>query len=160
MAQITESKLDRELIRPDRGVLRYTGKVPADFVAPEGTLVLFDGTDITSAEHVDGDDDSALFPLVTPRYADDVVPMYGFQRSAYGRDEHLTVFSGYMVELDVLEADTSGYAFGEPAYAVDNATVANAAGDGSGGSYPLVGPVYEIDAEKETVTVLVQGIER
>jgi hypothetical protein len=130
----------------------------------ENTLAQVDPTTgengtATPVDHSDGDDDSGLLILASKRHQDEDAFAGGQQRVGQGKTQRVELTHGYLVELEVAEADAGdNYNVGDTVYAVDNETVSASQGDGSGGNYAEAGTVYQVLDTNGTVFVYVPGI--
>jgi hypothetical protein len=141
----------------DRRVIQHI-PIASGAVLPAYTLAEINNGELEAVDHTDGDDDSAVrLRAVLKHMAEGDGAISNTTREYPGGDELAGCFSGVLLELEVDEADTSGYAVDAMAYAVDNETVSNTQADGSSGSFAPIGPVYEV--RSDSVVVLVSGID-
>ena len=157
---VTEDRIDVFVNVLDRRVIDSIPLADGEIIYA-GTLAAVSGGEISSYEHTPGDDDSGLQLRAVLKHMERGQGAISNLTATYpgGPQDGVQAFSGVLIELETHEGDTTGYDQGATVYAADNASVTLSQGDGSGGTYPIAGRVYDINAADDTVKVLVEGID-
>jgi hypothetical protein len=157
MAAATADRLD-VFVRQLRNSLKHDLPVanPESDEFYESTLAEVNANgELEPLTHAAGDDDSGVVALAILGRQDDEPFTGKFQRGRGGGDPLATAHSGALIEFEI--ADSIGnYAIGDAVYAEDNQTVSASQSDGSAGSRPEAGTVYEV--LDSTVKVYVPGL--
>lgn len=156
----TEDRIDVYTNVLDRRVIQDLPLATGEVLYAKTLAQINSSGELEELDHTDSEDDSGVsVRAILQHMEEDEGPISNLKSRYPGSDPvDAECYSGILMEFEITEADTTGYSLDGLAYAVDNETVADDSADGSGGTYATVGPVYAIDADRDRVTVLVQGI--
>lgn len=159
MAAATEDRVDVFTRELDQRVIQHLPLATGEILYAK-TLAQINSGELAELDHTDSDDDSGVSVRAIFKHMEEDEGPISNLRSRYPNSDltDAQCYSGVLLEFEVDEADVSGYSHDDQVYAVDNQTVTITQADGSAGQYAPVGKVYSINSSRDTVVVLVEGI--
>ena len=156
MAAATEDRFDVFVRQLRHSVNHDLPVANTDDEFYESTFAMINGSgELEPLTHAAGDDDSGVVALAVLERQDDEPFTGKFRRDRGGSDPLVKAYSGAIIEFEINDS-IGNYSIGDTVYAEDNQTVDAAQADGSAGSRPEAGTVYEV--LDSTVKVYVPGI--